>query len=169
MAGRRTTLRCVAQRRCLLGALQALLVLGTCGLSFAEEGGCWTNCAGHVLRAVPQAIRGGRVTFVQDNPAQTVTYPLSVFPPQEQERLRCRLKDTALPEGLRGAYDFSGRIIKRSRLLSESGGMSSEECQKAVSTAVDAFRKQAAPFVAQKQLSAERLDRIARELAESKK
>lgn len=169
MAGRRTTLRCAAQRRFLHGVLQALLVLGSYRLSLAEEEGCWTNSAGHVLRATPQSIRENKVTFVQKTTAQTVTYPLSVFLPEEQERLRCRLKDTALPEGLRGAHDFFGRIIKRSRLLSESGGLSSEECQKAVNTAVDAFRRQAAPFVAQKQLSAERLDLIARELAENRK
>ncbi len=165
----RTTLHHAACRRFHPAARLALFLLVAACQSFAEEGGCWTNRAGHVLKAVPQAIRGTTVMFALGGSGKTVSYPLAVFLPEEQERLRCRLNDTAVPEGLRSSYDFSGRIIRRSRLLCEKGGMSDEACQKAVSTAVDAFRRQAAPFVAQKQLSAERLALIARELAEKRK
>ena len=152
-------------RTTLRRAALPALVLAACFPSLAGEEGSWTNRAGHVLKALPQSIQGAKVTFALGG-GRAVTYPLSAFRPEEQERLRCRLKDTSLPEGLRSAYDFSGRVIRRSRLLSESGGMSGEACQKAVNTAADAFRKQAAPFVEQKQLSAERLEIIVRELAE---
>lgn len=156
-----------SQSRVLQFAAALLFASGV--LSLAKEGGSWTNRAGHVLKGTPQSIHGQRVTFLLGGAGKTVSYPISVFLPEEQERLRCRLKDETLPEGLRGAYDFSGRVIKRSRLLSESGGLSEEECQKAVSTAVDAFRKQAASFVEKKQLSEERLELIVRELSETRK
>jgi hypothetical protein len=134
-----------------------------------EEGGCWTNRAGHVLKGTPQSIQGQKVTFLLGGADKAVTVPLSVFLPEEQERLRCRLKSTALPEGLKASYEFSGRVIKRSRLLRENGGMSEAECQKSVNAAAAAFRKQAAAFVALNQLSQERLELIVSELTASRK
>lgn len=147
-------------RRCIGSGLLALLLLFVPGLSLAETGGSWTNRAGHVLRATPQSISGQNVTFVVDTAEKTITYPLSVFLETEQERLRCVLQDTTLPVGLVDAYAFAARFIKRSRLLYENDSMSGEDYQKAVATTVAAFRKQAAPFIVKKQLSAERLDLI---------
>lgn len=131
--------------------------------SYAADGS-WTNRAGHALKATPQAISGQTVTFMQDSTGKTVTYPLAVFLPAEQERLRCCLKDLTLPEGLKAAHDFSARIITRSRLLKENGTQSEKEYQKALETTASAFRAQAAPFIEKKQLSQERLELIVREL-----
>ncbi len=170
MSDGRIPARRMVRRRCLFRAsLSAMLLFGVFPPLVAEEGGSWTNRAGHVLKGTPQSIQGQRVIFLLVGAGKSVSYPLSVFLTEEQERLRCRLKDTAVPDGLKSAYDFSGRVIRRTRLLSEGGTVSEEECQKGVSMAVDAFRKQAASFVAKKQLSSERLELIVRELAETRK
>jgi hypothetical protein len=152
--------------RCV--GLLAVLLLGSPMVSTAETGGSWTNRAGHALKAVPQSISGQAVTFAQGGTGKTVTYPLSVFLPSEQERLRCALKDMTLPAGLADAYAFSCRVIKRSRLLNENGSMAESDYQKAVETTLSAFRMQAAPFIAKKQLSQERLELILRELGTTK-
>ncbi|NCA81332.1 MAG: hypothetical protein EOM72_01110 [Opitutae bacterium] len=131
----------------------------------AEEGGAWTNLAGHVLKATPQTIQGQTVSFVQDGTEKTVDHPLSVFPPSEQERLRSRLQETTIPEGLQSAYEFSARILKRARLLRENGQTSEEDYRKTVESTLSALRRQAVPLVEQKKLSPERLDLILRELA----
>lgn len=134
----------------------------------AEEVGAWTNLAGHVLKATPQAIHGTSVTFVQAGTGKTVDYPLSVFPPSEQERLRSRLQETTIPEGLQSAYEFSERILRRVRLLHENGQTSDEEYHKSLAATLAAFRAQAAPLVERQQLSPERLEVIVRELAAGK-
>jgi hypothetical protein len=156
-------------RRSLPGALSVWLLLGVARLSLAGEGGCWTNRAGQVLRGMPVSLRGQSVAFSQEGSGKVVTCPLSVFAPEEQERVRGQLKDATPPEGLRSAYDFSGRVILRSRLLRENGSLTEEACRKAVGAAADAFRRQAAPFVENKQLSAERLELIVRRLTETPK
>lgn len=132
-----------------------------------DEGGSWTNVTGHALKAEPVAIRGQTITFKPAGAGTTVDYPLSVFPPPEQERLRVALKDASVPPGLQTAYEFSARILKRSRLLRESGEMSDEEYQKSLAATVAAFRAQAAPLVEQQKLSPERLELIIRCLAEA--
>lgn len=126
--------------------------------------GCWTNRVGHALKATPQSISGSSVTFVHGRAKKTVTYPLSIFMPSEQERLRCCLKDLTLPEGLKAAHEFAVRVITRSRLLKENGSQSEKDCQKAIETAAAAFSAQAVPFIEQKQLSQERLEYILQEL-----
>jgi hypothetical protein len=120
------------------------------------------------LKATPQSISGRTVTFVQGGKGNTLSYPLSVFLPAEQERLRCRLKDTTPPEGLQAAHDFAGRVIRRSRLLKENGGMTEQAFQKVVEAALAAFRLQAAPFITQQELSTERLDLIVRKMTAPK-
>ena len=149
------------------GGLLAVLVLVIPGMLFAEEGGSWTNRVGHVLKATPQTIQGQSVKFLQNRTGKTVNYPLSAFLPAEQERLRCCLKDTTLPVGLKAAHDFSWRIIARSRLLKKNGSLSEQGYQKAVKSSRAAFRAQAAPFVAKKKLSQERLELLVRELGTS--
>lgn len=135
--------------------------------SGAEESGAWTNVAGHVLKAVPQSIQGPSVTFVREGTGKTVDYPLSIFPPQEQERLRSQLQETTIPEGLQSAHEFSARILRRVRLLHENGQTSDEEYQKSLAATLAAFRAQAAPLVERQQLSPERLEVIVRDLAEA--
>lgn len=142
----------------------AVLGYGSLGSAVADESGSWTNRAGHVLRASPLAIHGQTVTLIQDDTGKTVDYPLSLFSVQEQERLRCSLKQTTIPEGLQSAYEFSGRAIKRSRLLYEHGSISKEAYSRSLAAALAAFSTQAAPFVSQAKLSQERLDLMLREL-----
>lgn len=134
----------------------------------AEESGSWTNLAGHVLKASPTALHGQTVTFEQGSNKASVDYPLSLFPPQEQERLRCRLKETSIPEGLQSAHDFSRNTIRRSRLLYAHGQMTESAFQQNLETTLSVFRRQAAPFVLKKELSRERLELILTELAATK-
>jgi hypothetical protein len=121
--------------------------------------------AGHVLHATPQAIQGRTVTFKQEGTGQPVHYPLSVFPPGEQERLRIAWKNAAIPEGLQSAGEFGARILKRSRPLYENGEMSEEEYRKSTETTLAVLRQQAAPLVEHQTLSPERLEIILKELA----
>ena len=129
-----------------------------------EEVGAWTNLAGHVLKAAPQSIQGQTVTFLQEGTGKTVDYSLSIFPPLEQERLRNQLQETTIPEGLQSAFEFSKRILKRSRLLYENGQTSEEDYQKIVASTLSALRLQAAPLIEQRKLSPERLELLLREL-----
>mgnify|MGYP003616614264 CR=1 FL=1 len=148
------------------GRTCAALLLGwACHASGAEADGSWTNVAGQVLRATPQAIRGQTVTFAFAGTGRTGEYPLSVFPPPEQERLRTCLKDTTIPEGLQSACEYARRILARTRLLRENGQMSEEDFRKSSATTLAALRQQAAPLVEQQILSRERLELILDELA----
>jgi hypothetical protein len=157
--------RIYRKKLCQGGA--ALVILLGCAVnsSMAGETGSWTNRAGHVLKASPQTLKGQTVTFVQDGNGKTVEYPLSGFSQPDQERLRRSLGDTALPEGLKSAYEFSGRVLKRSRLLYENGQMSEEDYRKSLAATLSAFRAQAAPLIEQHKLSQDRLDLILREMA----
>ena len=143
----------------------AILLFLTFDSFAAEEGSAWTNLAGHVLKATPQAIHGSFVTFEQEGTGKTIEYPLSVFPPAEQERLRGQLQETTVPEGLQSACEYSARILKRARLLQENGQTTPEDYRKTVESTLSALRLQAAPLVEQRKLSPERLDLILRELA----
>ena len=142
----------------------AILVFLTFDSLGAEEGGSWTNLAGHALKATPQSIQGQTVTFAQEGTGKTLEVPLSVFPPLEQERLRNQLQETTIPEGLQSAYEFSARILKRARLLHENGQTTPEDYRKTVESTLSAIRLQAAPLIEQRKLSQERLDLILRDL-----
>ena len=149
------------------GALVVAALLG-CGAGAAARAAgsnSWTNVAGHVLEAAPQAIKGETVTFKQEGTGQTVDYPLSVFPLGEQERLRVALQDATVPEGLQSACEYARRILARTRLLHEHGQMADEEYRTSVETTLGAVRRQAAPLVAQQKLSPERLELILKNLA----
>jgi len=150
----------------LSGSLLTILVCCAGAVSSADENNSWTNIAGHALSAVPQAIQGQIVTFVQNG--RTVSYPLSVFPPAEQERLRCSLEETTVPEGLQSAYAFAARAIKRSRLMYENRAMSEADYQQTLAATLAAFRTHAAPFVVQKKISSERLELIMNQLVPQK-
>lgn len=126
----------------------------------AEAGGSWTNVAGHALKGVPVSLQGQTVTFKMDGSDATRDLPLAVFMPSEQERLRVALQDATVPEGLQSACEFTGRIIKRARLLHADGQTSDDEYRKTVDTALAALRRQAAPLVEQRKLSPERLEAI---------
>ena len=142
------------------------LLLGLALASSGAEGdGGWTNVAGHVLQAAPQAIHGQTVSFKQAGTGRTVDYPLSVFPPGEQERIRVALQDASVPEGLQSACEFAARILKRARLLHANGQTSDAEYRTTVDSALAALRQQAVPLVERNELSAERLELILNKLA----
>ncbi|MCF7837326.1 MAG: hypothetical protein K9N49_01725 [Candidatus Marinimicrobia bacterium] len=150
-----------------LGAALAAIVLRCAvGAQGAAAGGSWTNLAGRVLKATPKYLRGQAVAFVRDGTDQIVEYPLAIFPPPEQERLRSLLRDTSIPEGLQAAWAFASQHLKRSRLLYESGQISAADYQKSVEDALGAFRFQAAPLIEQQKISPERLELILRDLRE---
>ena len=149
-------------RSLMFAALLAGCVIHAAG---AEEGGRWTNVAGHALKGVPVSIQGQTVTFKPDGSDATRDVPLSVFPPVEQERLRVALQDASVPEGLQSACEFAVRILKRARLLHANGQTSDEEYRKTVDTALAALRQQAVPLVERHELSAERLELILGKLA----
>ncbi len=88
------------------------------------QAGSWTNKAGHVLSAEPVAIKGSQVLF--KNGVQSVSYPLSVFLPSEQNRLKAALEIVEIPNELKDAYAFAQRTLKRLRLLYAEGKMSDE-------------------------------------------
>ena len=142
----------------------AILLFFTFDSFAAEDGGAWTNLAGHVLKATPQSIQGQTVTFRQEGTGKTLDYPLSIFPPQEQERLRGQLQETTVPEGLQSACEYSARILKRARLLLENGQTTPEDYRKTVESTLSALRLQAAPLIEQRKLSPERLDLILHDL-----
>ena len=148
--------------------LAALLLCLASGSFGAEEGNSWTNLAGHALKGVPVAIHGQTVVFKQDSADKTMDYPLAVFPPGEQERLRVALQDTTVPVGLQSACEYAARILTRSRLLRDNGQTSEEEYRKTVEKTLSAVRQQAAPLVERQKLSPERLERILSELATAK-
>ncbi len=149
---------------CILGfaALLAGCVIHAAG---AEAGGSWTNVAGHALKGVPVSLQGQTVTFKMDGSDATRDLPLAVFMPSEQERLRVALQDATVPEGLQSACEFTGRILKRARLLHANGQTSDAEYRTTVDSALAALRQQAAPLVEQQKLSPERLELILNKLA----
>ena len=137
-----------------------LLGCGAGRAARADGSNSWTNVAGQVLEAAPQAIRGPTVAFVKEGSGQAVEYPLAVFPLAEQERLRNRLQETTVPEGLQSACEYARRILTRTRLLHENNQMSDEEYRKSTERTLAALRQQAAPLVEQQKLSPERLELI---------
>ncbi len=150
---------------CLKGMALALCALS---IARAENTGSWTNRAGHALKASPVSIQGQLVTFKQGSNSPSIDYPLAVFLPAEQERLRCLLNDTTVPAGLKAQHEFARRTLHRSRLLQESGSLSTTNFQRTLETTLSTFRIQAAPFITQQKLSEERLELIIRELVENK-
>ena len=106
------------RRECVFAGL---LLSATATLA---QTGSWTNKAGHVLSAEPVEIKGSQVLFKKG--AQTVSYPLSVFLPSEQNRLKASLEIVEIPIELKDAYVLAQRTLKRLRLLHAEGKMSDE-------------------------------------------
>lgn len=109
------------------------------------QSGSWTNQAGHVLSAVPVEIKGMQIVFRKG--AESVVYPLSVFLPSEQKRLKDALGIVEVPPGLADAHAQAQRMLKRLHLLHAGGRLSDEAYRDACSKACQGFRSQAAPFV----------------------
>lgn len=143
-----------------VAGLAVIFLVFSADLHGAEAGGSWTNLAGRVLKGTPKYLQGQTVAFVRDGSEKVVEYPMSIFPAEEQERLRSHLRDTSIPEGLQAAWAFSTQHLKRSQLLYQSGQISEADYQKTVDMAIAAFRIQAAPLIKQQKISEERLDRI---------
>jgi hypothetical protein len=109
------------------------------------QGGSWTNKAGHVLFAVPVELNGAQVVFKKDS--SSVVFPLSVFLPAEQKRLKAALGAVDVPAGLADAQAQMQRLLKRLNVLREAGRLSEEAHRDACAKARASFREKAAPFV----------------------
>jgi hypothetical protein len=118
--------------------------------AFAQSGS-WTNQAGQVLSALPVEIKGAHVVFKKGT--ESVTYPLSVFLPSEQKRLKDTLGIVEVPAGLVQAHALVQRVLKRLQVIHAAGRLSDEEYGDACTKARQAFRETAAPFVEKKLLS----------------
>jgi len=121
--------------------------------------GSWTNRAGHVLQAEPVSIKQNQVEFCRNG--NSVVYPLSVFLETEQERLRTALNDRSIPEGLRSAYEFHARSIKRAHIRYENGLCSEAAFDANREKSIRAFLKQATPYVEAQKISEKRLKVLA--------
>ena len=122
------------------------------------QAGSWTNKAGHVLSAEPVAVKGSQVLFQQGS--KTVSYPLSVFPPSEQSRLKADLGVVEVPNGLKDAHAMAQRTLKRLRVLHADGKMSDKAYSEGCAKAQRRFREQAAPFVEQGLISVQQLSQL---------
>ena len=134
-----------------------LILLLPLGVVRAQDG-TWTNQAGHVLSAVPIELKGTQVVFKKGT--NTVTYPLTVFLPAEQKRLKDTLGIVEVPAGLRDAQAQTQRILKRLQVLHEAGRLTDEAYQDKCATARQSFREKAAPFVQKGSLSLQDLSKI---------
>lgn len=137
----------------------ALLLLSQSEPVFA---GSWTNRAGNVLQAEPVSIKLDQVEFLLNG--HNVVYPLSVFLETEQDRLRTALNDRSIPEGLRSAYEFHVRSIKRARIRYENGLCPQEAFDANREKSIQAFLKMAQPYVNAQKISEQRLKQLASEL-----
>jgi hypothetical protein len=130
----------------------ALLVFFLLSLSAAwAQSGSWTNQAGHVLSAVPVELKGSQVVFQKGS--ASVTYPLSVFLPAEQTRLKAALGIVEVPPGLVEAHALAQRVLKRLETFHTEGRLSDEAYQKDCAKVRQTFREKGAPFVAKGLLS----------------
>lgn len=109
------------------------------------QSGSWTNKAGHVLAAVPVELKGSQVVFKIG--AKSAVYPLSVFLPAEQKRLKAALGLVDVPPALADSLAQTRRLVARLGVLHEGGRLSDEGYRDACAKARTAFREKAAPFV----------------------
>lgn len=131
-----------------------LLLLILWGLPFGAAGaqnGSWTNQAGHVLAAVPVELKGTQVVFKKGT--ESVTYPLSVFLPAEQKRLKAALGMIEVPSGLVDDHALAQRVLKRLQTFHAEGRLSDDAYRDACMKVRSTFREKAAPFVAKGLLS----------------
>ena len=146
--------------------LPAALFYAACPLPFpaAAEEGAWTNQAGHRLCATPIALHGETIEFQLPPPAQTVKYPLSIFPPAEQIRLKQALGIVHIPDELKSAYELAAQNIHRLAILRRKGKISDAEYQADRNRTLQCFRDEAAPCIEQNHLTETQLASIIRQL-----
>lgn len=85
----------------------------------------YTNHAGNVVSGTVVALDAHTATF--SNATETVTFPLSIFPPSEQRRLAADYGTPILPAAIRRAIDGANRAIARSRQRAAKGLCTPEE------------------------------------------
>ena len=143
--------------------LLACAVLHIPRLSCAGEP-AWTNQAGHRLVATPVSLHGETIEFQLPDPTKTVRYPLSVFPPDEQIRIKQALGIPHIPDELKSAYEYAAQNIRRLQLLHQKGKVDRAQYQADKNGILQYFRDQAAPVITQNILTETQLDSIIRHL-----
>lgn len=81
----------------------------------------WTNHAGHVLRAIPEAIEDGRIRFAG------TWMPLDIFPAAEQTRLRAWFGERPLLPADAQTYATLRWMLDRVDGLAAEGVLSADE------------------------------------------
>ena len=121
-----------------------VIFLFSLGTAWAQDGS-WTNKAGHILTAVPVELKGTQVVFKRGT--AFLTYPLSVFLPAEQKRLKTALGVATVPAELVDAQTLAQRVLKRLQVLHAGGRLSDEAYSAECIKVRQSFREKAAPLV----------------------
>ncbi|MGN0843961.1 MAG: hypothetical protein ACI4QT_01920 [Kiritimatiellia bacterium] len=86
----------------------------------------WTNTANQVVWATPVELRGSRVVMVCRDGGER-EYPLSIFPPREQRRIKGALGVYELPAALAELRSVFAAELKRAIERHDGGAMSDED------------------------------------------
>lgn len=108
----------------------------------------YTNHAGIVLQAEPEAIEKGRVRFRKPD-GSTLTIPLAAFPEAEQTRIRETVSPSPVPEGLRIARQRHQSALNRVALLHKQGRLTDAERAEAEARYHALWAKRVARFEAE--------------------
>ncbi|MDD4736113.1 MAG: hypothetical protein PHP44_08405 [Kiritimatiellae bacterium] len=144
--------------------LLLLFMLCLSSYPLLAENGPWTNCAGQKLNATPIALDGKQITFQLAETLNTVKYPLSIFPSEEQIRLKQALGITHIPDELKTTYEFSLRSLERLNSLHRKRKVEDADYQTERSHILQQFRDQALPLIQQNKLTAKQLETLLSQL-----
>ena len=87
--------------------------------------GCYTNHAGNAISGSVVALDVRTATI--SNAAETVKYPLSIFPEQEQRRIAADFGQPRVPVAVKRAIAGAEKAMARSRKRAEKGLCTKEE------------------------------------------
>ena len=89
--------------------------------------GCYTNHAGNAISGSVVALDVRTATI--SNAAETVKYPLSIFPEQEQRRIAADFGQPRVPVAVKRAIAGADKAIARSRKRAERGLCTKDESE----------------------------------------
>jgi len=89
--------------------------------------GCYTNHAGNVVSGAVVALDVRTATI--SNTAETVKYPLSIFPESEQRRIAADFGQPRVPVAVKRAISGAEKAMARSRKRAEKGLCTKEESE----------------------------------------
>lgn len=88
----------------------------------------WTNRAGQTLRATPVNCTNGHITFRLETGTE-VTYPLTIFPENEAQRLKLALGICDIPAELKNAWTLTENAIRRIRAFRDAGHTTDQDAE----------------------------------------